>query len=82
VLELIFRVALGGVLRARVLRNERVHVSGALWVFVEFVSRVVCSVRMYENGGTGVVGRLAFVGSLSLMIPLKATAGRSSSPRW
>jgi hypothetical protein len=62
VLELIFRVALGGMLRARVLRNERVHLVGWLWVFVEFVSRVVCSVRMYGNGGMGVVGRLVFVG--------------------
>jgi hypothetical protein len=37
VLELFFRVAFGGVLRARVLRNERVHLVGGLWVFVEVV---------------------------------------------
>ena len=76
-LELIFRVALGGVLRARVLRNERVHLAGGLWVFVEVVSRVdVFGERMYGNGGKGVVGRMVFVGSLSLMIPLKATEAR------
>ena len=68
-LELIFRVALGGVLRARVLRNERVHHAGDLWVFVEVVSRVEYSERRCGNGKMGVVGRLVFVASLSLMIP-------------
>lgn len=76
-LELIFRVALGGVLRARVLRNERVHLAGGLWVFVEVVSRVVYSARgCMEMAGRALVGRMVFVGSLSLMIPLKATEAR------
>ena len=61
-MELILRVALGGMLRARVLRNVRVHLVGCLWVFVEVVSRVAYSVRMYGNGGMGVVGSLVFVG--------------------
>ena len=75
-LELIFRVALRGVLRARVLRNERVHLAGDVWVFVEVVSRVVYGFRRRGNGGMGVVGRLMFVASLSLMI-LKAAEGRA-----
>lgn len=32
-LELIFRVALGGVLRARVLRYERIHRAGDVWLY-------------------------------------------------
>lgn len=44
-LELIFRVALGGVLRASVLRYERIHRAGGVWLCVLVLEGVTSLVR-------------------------------------
>lgn len=51
-LELIFGVALVGVLRARVLRYERIHLAESVWWFEKWLREAAVRMGICGDGGS------------------------------